>query len=266
MLTATGENQINVLILDSNRGLSEAIADSFARSGGLFVSCTAREGTHAIELLDLHKPDVLLLDIVLPLRDGFSVLEDIQESEVMKNGTIIVSTSMGSDLAMRRSIELGADYFMLKPFDIDILIKRIQEIHAEKKAIENSYLSEDSTMAGLRKVDGAIKEFMFKSGISSNLKGYDYLHKAIHLCLYDEEALYGLTKIVYPKIGKEFGSDGVNVERAMRHAIQTSWKKGRVQSFFEEIGYKDVEYKKPTTGSFIKIAIRTIKGERSFKY
>jgi len=262
--TAADKDQLSVLILDSNKWLSETIADSFSRNGGLFVSCSVREGTRAIELLDLHKPDVLLMDIVLPLKDGFSVLEDIQKNDVMKDGTIIVSSSMGNDLAMRRSIELGADYFLLKPYDVDILIKRIIEIHSEKKATEHSYVPEEGTKTSQRNVKQLISEFLFKSGIESNVKGYDYLNRAISICFCDENALYGLTKHIYPAIGKEAGCDVTSVERAMRYAIHTSWKKGIMQPFFKEIGYDAVGSRRPTTGNYLKLALRTIKSNKNF--
>lgn len=256
------DRKLSVLILDSNKVLSETLSESFSKNGRLFVTCAVREGNNAVQLLDIHKPDVLLMDIVLPLKDGLSVLEDIKKSDVMKNKSIIVSTSMFNDLAMRRVVELGADYFLLKPFDIDILIKRIIEIHEEKRATEVCYTRDDGSCR--RNVNSLIREFLFRCGIENNIKGYSYLQKAVFIGFYNKETLYSLTKHVYPTIAKEVGCDETSVERAIRYAIQTAWKRGAIQRYFKEMGYDNIGVKRPTNGSFLKIANRAISGEKGF--
>jgi two-component system response regulator (stage 0 sporulation protein A) len=256
MTLTTESDRVSVMILDSNKCLSKAIENSFNLHGGLHVSCSMQDGVKATEKLHLHKPDVLLMELILPVKDGFSVLEDVQQNDMMKHGSVIVTSSLCSDLAMRKSLALGADYFMLKPFDIDILIKRILEVHSEKQLA----ISSENEKAGSDYYVDLIRNFLFDSGVSIKLKGYDYLFKCIHICLNDDDAFYSLTKILYPEVGKTFGTEGAKAERAMRYALHSAWKNGKLQAHFAKLGYKDVENRRPTTGNFIKIALHTIKG------
>ncbi len=258
MHTKAITEQISVLIVDDNKDLCEFVTQSLATGGRFQVTGAAHDGIRALELLSIYEPEVLLLDIVLPFRDGLFVLEEIKSLRLKNKPIIIMLTSVSNEHVMQRAIDLGADFFIIKPFDINSLSKRIEEVYFDKKKNTQVTYNLSNEQSQKKNLNKTIEGFLLESGISVSLKGNAYLKSAIVFCLTHEEASLGLTKVVYPQVAKEYNTDAANVERAIRHAIQSAWEKGRIQKFFNENKIKMVDEKRPKSGDFIKIAISYI--------
>ncbi len=244
--------KFSLVIIEDSKEMCNIIVSNLDKSDRFEVLATAHNGLDGLNAIHYYLPDVILLDIILPIKDGMDVLLELSNSNIKKRPACVVLSSISKEEVTQEAMLLGADYFVLKPFDVNMLIKRLIHIceNRENNNCLNNYIKIN--------VENVVDEMLFKVGIPINLKGYSYLKNAIIMCYEDKKALDGLTKVVYPEIGKKFDTDCGCVERAIRHAISSCWSKGYGDRFSEVIGYKSLENKKPTNGAFISAAINTI--------
>ncbi len=216
------------------------------------IVSVVHNGLDGLNAIYHYQPDVVLLDIILPIKDGMEVLLELSNSGVTKRPACVVLSSVSKEEVTQEAMLLGADYFILKPFEMNMLVKRLIHIC--------EYRENNISCYNFNRFDinAFVDDMLYKLGIPGNLKGYSYLKNAILMCYKDKKAMDGLTKIVYPEIAKHFGTDCGCVERAIRHAITSSWTKGYSKKFNEIIGYRSLENKKPTNGAFINAAINSI--------
>lgn len=216
--------KITVGLVDDNKDFIYLLSELIKRQENMQVSFMAYDGDECLEHLKDNKVDVLILDMLMPKVNGLSVLEKFAPKKL--NTKIIILTSAGEEETKKKAVELGADYYVLKPFDLDTLIKRITEISGNKpEALHN----ED--------IEKRISKLIQKNGIPLHVKGYLYLKEAVSM-VYDEPyVISSITKVIYPDIAKKYNTTSSCVERAIRHSIDVSWDK------------KDG--KKPKNGEFI---------------
>ncbi len=203
-------------------------------------------------LLDMAKelqPDVILMDILLSERDGFWVLENLKKEGL--SCVCIMISAIDSDKLVRRAISLGAEYYMAKPIQGELLLERIHQllehdiVRQPQREVEKQGLKEDP----FRDLEGEISVLLSRMGISASIKGYHFIRRAVIMAVEDVEVLVGITKGLYPDIAKQYKTTASKVERAIRHAIESAWKKNGPQVYFETAGYLPAE--KPTNGQFI---------------
>lgn len=238
--------KIRLLVVDDNKPITELIKEYFSDSSKIEVKEIAYDGEEALEKLEKYQDeiDLILLDLIMPKRDGLYVLNKMQEKEIEKN--VIVVTSYNEPETIRRVSEFGAKYFILKPFDLKDLENKILEISSSKvhkSKILNIY--ENTMQVSITKV-------LHSLGIPSHIKGYQYIREAIYL-VYDNPSLIGgITKELYPLIGKKFETSVSRVERAIRHAIEVSWNRADWDLMNEIFGHSvDIDRAKPTNSEFI---------------
>ncbi len=255
-------NKISVLLADDNQALLRLIADSLSRKPEIEIAGMAKDGVEALEMVQSACPDILLLDIVMPRLDGFSTLEQLARLDLPKRPHVIMLTGLTRDDFISRAMRLGADYYMIKPFDMQMLYTRILEVARADDA--PVYLSSGPDAQAGASIDERVTNLFLSIGIPAHIKGYSYLREAVKMVMENHDLINRITKELYPGIAHRFSTTPSKVERAMRHAIEVAWSRGRLDSVNRIYGYKVFSAEdKPTNGEFIaliadKLAMRQI--------
>ncbi|MBO8168231.1 MAG: sporulation transcription factor Spo0A [Thermoanaerobacteraceae bacterium] len=241
-------DRVNVLIADDNKEFCSILENYFMEEEDLNLIGIAHNGAEALELIEEHEPDVVILDIIMPHLDGIGVLEKLSTFDG-KMPKIIVLTALGQETMTQRSIQLGADYYILKPFDLEVLGSRIRQL-----ANGMPSLSTDNRggVIKTRNLDVEVTKIIHQMGVPAHIKGYQYLRDAILLVIDEVNLLGAVTKELYPMIAKKYNTTPSRVERAIRHAIELAWDRGNVEMMNKFFGYTiNVERGKPTNSEFI---------------
>lgn len=253
------EEKIKVLVADDNTAFLRNLGDYISSQEDMEVVALARNGEEAVELILEKRPDIALIDLIMPLKDGFGVLEDLRSKEIIETSCILISAVALDNMAVK-ALSLGAKYFVVKPYRTEFLAGRIRQIYKETQdnPMENKnfdysdfYIPKEPVFAleESTSTEHYISQILNRLSISASIKGYFYLRTGIMMVVKDQEAIIGITKRMYPDIAKEYKTTSSKVERAIRHAIESAWKKGAGKFYCEMIG---VECEgKPTNGQFI---------------
>lgn len=244
--------KIKVCLVDDNRELIQLMEEYFEGQSDIEVIGTAYNGKECLQLLDEIEPDVLVLDIIMPHVDGLAVLGKIREQERAKTPNVIMLTAFGQEEVTKKAVDLGASYFILKPFDLESLGDQVRQVHGVAPAIENKGLKQKATESRKRDLETSITHIIHEIGVPAHIKGYMYLREAITMVYKDIELLGSITKVLYPDIAKKYNTTASRVERAIRHAIEVAWSRGNMESISSLFGYTvSISKAKPTNSEFI---------------
>ena len=257
-------NKISVIIADDNKEFCSILNDYLLNQKDIVVTGIAKDGREALTLIEEKKPDLVVLDIIMPHLDGLGVLERLNSMDLDKFPRIVVLSAVGQDKITQRAITLGADYYVVKPFDMDIFTKRIRDMFNDtignnepvKKQVAMTATEMISTSNNRGPVDleTEITNIIHEIGVPAHIKGYMYLREAITMVVNDMELLSAVTKELYPSIAKKYNTTASRVERAIRHAIEVAWGRGQVEAINKLFGYTVHNEKgKPTNSEFIAI-------------
>ena len=254
-------NKISVIIADDNKEFCSILNDYLLNQRDIVVTGIAKDGREALTLIEEKEPDLVILDIIMPHLDGLGVLERLNSMNLSKFPRIVVLSAVGQDKITQRAITLGADYYVVKPFDMDIFTKRIREMFNDSIIAES--VKRQSTMPttemittnrGPVDLETEITNIIHEIGVPAHIKGYMYLREAITMVVNDMELLSAVTKELYPSIAKKYNTTASRVERAIRHAIEVAWGRGQVEAINKLFGYTVHNEKgKPTNSEFIAI-------------
>lgn len=235
-------HKIRVLMIEDNDKIIELIENTFKKTN-IKIVLLAKDGIEALELIKkTDEYDIIVLDIVIPNIDGLKVLETLRALKIDKK--VIISTSLNSQELIRGVSELGASYYLLKPYDPLLLKERIIEISKEK---ENIYIDIDHFSLKI-----TVTRLLHELGIPSHIKGHKYLRKAI-IIVYEAFKINNLSNEVYLPISKKYDVSVESIERAIRNAIEISWNRGNYSLIDDLFGHSiDIEKAKPTNSEFIK--------------
>ena len=227
-----------VLVIEDNKSFVDVIKDYFKNNDSIEIKYIACDGVEGLNLIKEHSDiDIVLLDLVMPKKDGIDLLEELKENNIKKE--IIVMTSFNSDKIIRQVANLGIEYIMLKPFDMKNLEEKI--MNTNKNIIEND--------KDLRII---LTKLLHELGVPSHIKGYEYIREGIILLYNDPSIIGGITKELYPEIADKYNTSVSRVERAIRHAIEVSWNRGNLDLMEEVFGHSvDYDKAKPTNSEFI---------------
>ncbi len=259
---------IRIVIADDNRDFRQMMNEYMSNEEDIQVVGMARDGIEAIEKVVETKPDLLILDIIMPHIDGLGVIEKLVEMKIKNMPRIIVLSAVGQDRITQKALSMGADYYMVKPFSFEMLTSRIRDIvlqksislkadhSASKREFESAGLGDESIT-----IENEITNVMHEVGIPPHIKGYQYMREAIDMVIKDMGLLSGVTKALYPGIAQRFNTTPSRVERAIRHAIEVAWSKGNPESIRGLFGYESYDGKKgkPTNSEFIAMAADAIR-------
>ena len=239
-------SKIKLLVVDDNTKLVDMIEEYFSLNERIEVSLKAYNGEEGIELIQNKTKDydAIILDLIMPNKDGIYVLEEMKKRGI--NKPVIVSTSYNSDAMIRKVSEYGVEYFLLKPYELSDLEKRIVEsLKKEEKETKNINLYHNNLQISVTKI-------LHDLGVPSHIKGYQYIREGIILLYNNPDMIGGITKELYPEIADKFDTTVSRVERAIRHAIEVSWNRGDWDLMEEIFGHSvDIDKAKPTNSEFI---------------
>ncbi len=236
-------SKIKVLMIDDNKELIDAVCEYFKSSDLIEVSSCAYDGLEGLDRIQNDTYDVIVLDLIMPKKDGIYVLEKMKENNVDKK--VIVATSYNAAEVIRQVSEFGVNYYILKPFDFIDLEHRILDLCNSKKNSKNIDLHYNNLQVSITKI-------LHELGIPSHIKGYQYIRDGVHLVFENPEIIGGITKELYPELATKFDTTVSRVERAIRHAIEVSWNRGNWDLMEEIFGNSvDIDRAKPTNSEFI---------------
>jgi two-component system response regulator (stage 0 sporulation protein A) len=257
------KKKITVLIADDNQEFSMTLASYLRKQDDMEVISMVKDGNEAIDIISSKSPDVVLLDVIMPHLDGIGVLEKINMIKMNKRPICIMLSAVGQDNIIQKAIELGAEYYVVKPFDIDLLIKRVRDIKLYRpdkgetslmvrenkpKYIEISEINKRDEY----NLEALVTNVIHEVGVPAHIKGYQYLREAIMMVVNDIEVINQITKSLYPQIASRFQTTPSRVERAIRHAIEVAWGRGQQEIVENIFGYTISASKgKPTNSEFI---------------
>ena len=259
--------KIGVAIADDNERIIHMLGSVIASDSELELVGQADNGKDIYDIILNKQPDVVLLDIIMPKEDGLTVMERIQRDEnVKKQPVFIVVSAVSQERITEDAFNLGAYYYILKPFDNDMILKRIKNL---KRGIlpglspKADIIAAGQTPKALeRNLEMDVTNVIHEIGVPAHIKGYQYLRDAIIMSVNDMEMLNSITKILYPTIAKKHQTTPSRVERAIRHAIEVAWSRGKLDAIDELFGYTVNSGKgKPTNSEFIALIADKIRLE-----
>lgn len=256
------KEKVTVLIADDNQEFTKTLATYLEKQSDMEVIGIAKDGNEAIDMITNTMPDVVLLDVIMPHLDGLGVLENINMIKSSKKPICIMLSAVGQDKITQRAIDLGAEYYVVKPFDIELLIKRIRDIKFYKSNQSNNFVSREVKPQYIEipsqnaksedNLEALVTNVIHEVGVPAHIKGYQYLREAIMMVVNDIDVINQITKSLYPKIAYKFNTTPSRVERAIRHAIEVAWGRGQQDAVESIFGYTISASKgKPTNSEFI---------------
>lgn len=259
--------KINVVIVDDNSRMVGLLKEILSQDAELNVVGTAEDGLAALDVIEERQPDVVLLDIIMPKLDGLGVIERMKENmNYKKNTAFIVLTAIGNETITEKAFAAGADYYIMKPFDNNMLISRIKQArkNVQGKLVETSVgvVYENKELHKEHNLETDVTNIIHEIGVPAHIKGYQYLRDAIMMSVKDGEMLNSITKMLYPSIAKQHKTTPSRVERAIRHAIEVAWSRGKMDTIDELFGYTVSNGKgKPTNSEFVALIADKIRLE-----
>lgn len=238
--------KVKILVADDNKDFCELLKEYLNQQEDFILTGIAYNGQEALELIEQHNPDVVILDIIMPHLDGIGVLEKLSAGTVNPRPKVIMLTAFGQETFTQRAMDLGADYYVLKPFDFSVLATRIRQL------ADGFNVAQYVTPVKPRNLDIAVTNIIHEMGVPAHIKGYHYLRDAILMVINEINLLGAVTKELYPMIAQKYNTTPSRVERAIRHAIELAWDRGNVEMMTKFFGYTiNLERGKPTNSEFI---------------
>ncbi len=239
-----------IIITDDSSELLLQLKEELNRNNAVRVVKTHTKGKDLLETLKTEEVDVLLLDVFIAETDGLEVLKTINSSnEYNKPKSIIMSAAFGNQKIMNEASRLGADYFLIKPYDARSILNTVEFLSSN-----NDNMTEVIDLSARNGVslDTEITSLLHEVGVPAHIKGYLYLREAITRVYHDIELLGAITKVLYPEVAKKYKTTSSRVERAIRHAIEVAWNRGNVDAISEIFSYTiNYNKSKPTNSEFI---------------
>lgn len=240
--------KIKLAIADDNRDFVEIMQEYLGQQPDIELVGVAYNGEQILNVIDEKQPDVVILDIIMPHLDGIGVLERMNSSN-KKRPKIIMLTAFGQENVTQRVVELGADYYILKPFNMDVLSSRIRQLAGTITTQRPAVMAQ---AIKTRSVDIEVTNIIREIGVPAHIKGYQYLREAIIMIIHDMDILGSVTKVLYPRLAEKYSTTPSRVERAIRHAIEVAWNRGNMDMINRVFGYTiKIEKGKPTNSEFM---------------
>ncbi len=253
------QNMIKVLLADDNRDFCDIMVNHLNKQADMQVVSVAVDGIDAMNKIRETKPDIAIIDGIMPRLDGLGVLERLQKNPDMHQPITIILSALSQDKVVQRALDLGAGYYMVKPFDIEALTERIRQLMQEKPLLKTgapaaSLSTMTQTAPKAFDLETRVTNILHEIGVPAHIRGYHYMREAIIMSVNDMDILNYITKELYPSIAKKCNTTPSRVERAIRHAIEVAWNRGKIDAIDALFGYTINNHKgKPTNSEFIAL-------------
>ena len=264
--------KIKIVLADDNKDFCQVLKEYLSNESDIEILGVGRDGREALELVKTTQPDLLVLDVIMPHLDGLGVIEELNKMNLVKMPKIIILSAVGQDKITQKAINLGADYYIVKPFDFVIFINRIRELVGTRsiqpeirmRQHQDIQMTRSDFVKNVGNIETEITNIIHEIGVPAHIKGYLYLREAIKMVIENVELLGAVTKELYPSIAKKFNTTPSRVERAIRHAIEVAWSRGKVDTINQLFGYTVHNTKgKPTNSEFIAMIADKLRLEHS---
>ena len=241
--------EIRVILVDDNAELRRAMKSCLERQEGIRVCAECGNGLEALEAMGKYHADVMVMDIIMPQMDGYCCLEEMHRQQPEHMPQTIVISALGRDDFISRAVDLGARYYMVKPFDMPVLVNRIREVCGVTPTLS---ITRQTVPGHAVSMDEKLASLFLTIGIPAHIKGYQFLREAVKMVVENPDLINRITKELYPGIGRRFNTSASKVERAIRHAIEVAWSRGRIETLNKAFGCRVATREdKPTNGEFI---------------
>lgn len=257
-------DQVNVAIADDNERMLELLGNIISSDKELSLVGKANNGEDVYRIIKTKEPDVVLLDLIMPKVDGLSVMDMVNKDKtIQKRPDFIIVTAVGQEKITEDAFRKGAAYYIMKPFRNEVLIEKIKNTRCKRHAEPFMQAMEVRKREEERKpLETRVTDMIHEIGIPAHIKEYHYLRDAIIMAVEDMDVLNAITKILYPTVAKKHQTTASRVERAIRHAIEVAWSRGKLDVLDELFGYTVSNGKgKPTNSEFIALVADTIRLE-----
>ncbi len=244
------ENKIKIMVVDDNKEFVKLLNMYINSQKDMVALDPLYDGTNVVNAIKQSKPDVLLLDVVMPEKDGLTVLEELADEVGVEKPITVIMSAIGQEKVTQKAISLGATYYVVKPFDMITLIDRVRDLLKEKDEVKSEYMVAygNKTLP----LEVRVTQMIHDVGVPAHIKGYQYIREAIILAVNDEDIINSITKTLYPTLSEKFNTTSSRVERAIRHAIEVAWNRGQIEMHEKIFGYTVNSNKgKPTNSEFI---------------
>lgn len=248
-----------ILIADDNKEFCHIMVQFLINYDEFEIVGIAGDGIETLELVEKFKPDILILDMIMPHLDGLGVLERLNENKENTTPKVLILSAVGNDKLTQKAINLGAFYYIIKPFDLEILARRLMEMSGLQnlpRLYENmeAYRTTTNNKGQIKEYEEKITQIIQEIGIPAHIKGYLYLRESINIVIEDIDYLGAVTKELYPAVAEKYNTTSSRVERAIRHAIEVAWNRGNIETINRIFGYTINNNKgKPTNSEFIAL-------------
>lgn len=237
--------KIKLILADEDQNFLNEMVKNFTNDRYEIIAKTSN-GSELINQIKTLNPDLVVMDIVLQDCDGFKVLESVKGTNV----NVVIQSSLSIDGFINKAIKLGAKYYCIKPFDIETLKERIEDIINPSTENSQTYFNAKAS----NQIEEKITNIFITVGIPAHIKGYQFLREAIKLAIANPEIINSITKKLYPTIAEKYDTSASKVERAIRHAIEVAWNRGKIENINNLFGIKVYSSnEKPTNGEFIAL-------------
>ena len=253
---------MRILVVDDHSALRETMTEALAGQQDVAAVDAASNGAEALRLLGERSYDVMVTDIVMPVMDGYTLMQEMRRMALSPAPKVIVATSLARDDFVMRAVELGAKFYLVKPFEIESLMGHIRRLaHGEELPPP---MREPSGEPREQSLDERLGSLFLTIGIPAHIKGYQYLRCGVRLAVENPGIINRITRELYPGIAARFDTTASEVERAIRHAIDVAWSRGRLDSVNSMYGYKVLSPDdKPTNGEFIALVADKVSVKKS---
>lgn len=234
------KTSIKVLVIDSNESLTKDVEKYFSSHEVIEVVACKKDGEEGLQYIlnNTANIDVIMMDLILPKLDGLFILGELEKRGISKN--VIIATNFKDDKVMEEANSYGINYYMLKPLNFMNLEKRILNMNVRPQHSKNF------------NQEIVLTDMLHNLGIPSHIRGYQYIKDGIHIIYKNNHAISYITKDVYPEIARKYNTTPTRVERAIRHAIETSWNRGDINLMEEIFGNSlNVNRDKPTNAEYL---------------
>lgn len=253
---------LKIAIADDNQKILDLLDRVIGMEKDMNLVGKAKNGEEMCQIIKDKQPDVVLLDLIMPKMDGLTVMDRINHDKtVSKHPYFIVITAVRQEKITEDAFNKGANYYMMKPFQNEMLLERIRSAGRMSHGMETRSSEAASDNRG-ESLETRVTNMLHEIGIPAHIKGYHYLRDAIMMAVDDMDVLNAITKILYPTVAKKYQTTSSRVERAIRHAIEVAWSRGKLDTLDELFGYTVSNGKgKPTNSEFIALIADTIQLE-----
>ena len=257
--------EIRVAIADDNERILELLGDIISSDKDLSLVGKADNGEDMCRVIREKEPDVVLLDLIMPKMDGLGVMDAVNHDKTLKKRPyFIIVTAVGQERITEDAFNKGAMYYVMKPFKNDVILGRIKQVTQKGRTsyIPGTDLSQQGGETQEQSLETRVTDMIHEIGIPAHIKGYHYLRDAIMMAVEDMDVLNAVTKVLYPTVAKRHQTTASRVERAIRHAIEVAWSRGKLDTLDELFGYTVSNGKgKPTNSEFIALIADTLRLE-----